>query len=424
MTSAPQTGPPRGRREPEDLIKRPVENAGDPRHVRCGQYSVFFIERLTDLGAHTDAWSRLASSVPHTNVFYSPTFLAANLAHIEQRPFVVLFIYHEPMSGRGRTLIAVVPFAVASPSIRRPFIHLTGLTNRYSYDSSPLVDPAFVEAAWSVLFRVLQEPTQPWRFADVVVEPESEGLELLLAQGAATSRAISCRRGRERAWLLKPLSFEEFIQRFGSDAWRGHRRRLRQLGELGKVELRVRRQYNDVAAVLGDFLALELSGWKGSEGTAMACEERDVEFLHRVAREFNNNAGLFYVELRLYDRLIGGSLSHTSGATLSAFKMAYDDAFARYSPGTIVALETIRAFIEDPHLSDANAGVSTDSWAARFFVDERQPYWFGVPTRRPLPVAFSWGLKCYHAVRRVISKSASVPRGRSARRAGVNRRET
>ena len=191
------------------------------------------------------------------------------------------------------------------------------------------------------------------------------------------------------------------MRSLGGKAWRNHLRRLKQLAEHGEVELKLHRRCEDVDAFVDDFLALELSGWKGSDGTAMACTKRDADFLHHVARNFNAKAGLFYIELRVDGRTVAVSLAHTQGTAMFAFKIAYDEALSRFSPGVIVAIETIHRFIQDAHLTTGHSGTSVDSWAGRYFVGTLESYNFCLPTRRPLALAFSWTLKMLRRLRRV-----------------------
>jgi hypothetical protein len=191
------------------------------------------------------------------------------------------------------------------------------------------------------------------------------------------------------------------VRSLGGKAWRNHLRRLKQLADLGKVELKLHRQCEDVGAFVDDFLALELSGWKGSRGTAMASIKRDTDFLHHVASNFNANAGLFYIELRVDGRTVAVSLAHTQGTAMFAFKIAYDESLARFSPGVIIAIETIHRFIQDDHLATGHSGTSVDSWAGRYFIGTLDSYSFCLPTRRPLALAFSWALKTLKRLRRV-----------------------
>ena len=133
----------------------------------------------------------------------------------------------------------------------------------------------------------------------------------------------------------------------------------------------------------------------------MASTKRDADFLHHVARNFNAKAGLFYIELRVDGRTVAVSLAHTQGTAMFAFKIAYDEALSRFSPGVIVAIETIHRFIQDAHLTTGHSGTSVDSWAGRYFVGTLESYNFCVPTRRPLALAFSWTLKTLRRLQRV-----------------------
>ena len=142
----------------------------------------------------------------------------------------------------------------------------------------------------------------------------------------------------------------------------------------------------------------------------MVYEDGDVRFLHQVSRHFNTLEGLYYVELLLDGQLIGVSIAHTQGSTLFAFKITYDEKFARYAPGVLVTIETLRQFIGEPHLTLAHSGADAESWVDRYFTDSHELYSFCIPTRRPLARAFAWVLKSFGRLRRLEASGRSATR--------------
>lgn len=383
-------------------FRRVHATEGRPETICVGKYSVFVIERVAQLSPHIDAWSKLAACTSAPNLYYSPDFLIPNLTHIEHRPFVLLLIYEKATTNtQTDTLIGFAPFTVRAPTPRRPFNTLESFANRYVFSVHPLIDDRYIAEAWSVLLQVLRDPSHCWQLTDLRCECEPGGAPPEPVHQLLPSLAISCRKGVAQAWLHKPFTFDDFLNGLSSKVRRNYRRALRRLGDLGDVQFHFHRRCENVTTIIGDFLALERSGWKGMDGGAMATEASDSEFLYQIARNINAHEGLHYIELRLDGRLIAISLAHTQGPALFAFKLAYDEEFTRLSPGVLVAIETIRRFIADPNLTAAHAGNSVESWVQRYYTHSRESVSLHVPTRRPLPLAFVSALKCFNQLRGV-----------------------
>ncbi|MFZ1701751.1 MAG: GNAT family N-acetyltransferase [Pyrinomonadaceae bacterium] len=111
-------------------------------------------------------------------------------------------------------------------------------------------------------------------------------------------------------------------------------RRLRRLKEQGQVDFCVTTDY--VPALLQQFFDLEKQGWKGRERTSAGNDQR-VSGLHD---DFANAAGsggsLFIYELKLDDKPIAMQLRLMFEKQTVCWKTAYDEDYARVSPGNLL----------------------------------------------------------------------------------------
>jgi hypothetical protein len=84
------------------------------------------------------------------------------------------------------------------------------------------------------------------------------------------------------------------------------------------------------------FLALEAEGWKGRHATAILSRDSDAA----VARTFFQGMaaeGLGWIEaLHVGDRMVSAQVMLRSGRAAFTWKIAYDEAFAEYSPGILL----------------------------------------------------------------------------------------
>jgi CelD/BcsL family acetyltransferase involved in cellulose biosynthesis len=123
---------------------------------------------------------------------------------------------------------------------------------------------------------------------------------------------------------------------------RGLERRRRRLVEAGRLEFAALGPGDDAASWADAFLACEAAGWKGHQGTALACSEADRCFFRAVLTAAHARGRLMALALHLDGRPIALRCSLLSCGGAFAFKTTYDEALAGYSPGVLLELETIR----------------------------------------------------------------------------------
>lgn len=119
------------------------------------------------------------------------------------------------------------------------------------------------------------------------------------------------------------------------------RRRARRLGEQGAVAVRREDGAGDLSGALGDFLALERSGWKGARGTAIAGDPRLVAFYARVAHDAAARGALAIRALALDGRPVAIHLGLVHRGVYYLPKTAYDERLGSVSPGQLLHREVV-----------------------------------------------------------------------------------
>lgn len=144
-----------------------------------------------------------------------------------------------------------------------------------------------------------------------------------------------------------PATWDELLGAVSSNLRGQYRRRLRALGEMGQVQLRVTTGGQGLGPDLSSFLQLEASGWKGQQGTAVL-SDRATETLYRGFVERAADRGwLRLALLEVGGRLVAGDLSCAFAGGTFMLKTAYDEQQANRSPGLVLRGEALRAAIED-----------------------------------------------------------------------------
>jgi hypothetical protein len=92
---------------------------------------------------------------------------------------------------------------------------------------------------------------------------------------------------------------------------------------------------------LEKFYALEASGWKGAEGTAIKCDSHTRQFYDAVAQASARDGYLSLDFLELNGKPIAGHFGFNLRGRYFLAKAGYDEAFRRYGPGQLLVNEIL-----------------------------------------------------------------------------------
>ena len=100
-------------------------------------------------------------------------------------------------------------------------------------------------------------------------------------------------------------------------------------------------------AAYEQFVALEASGWKGAEGTALSLRPA----MQGLLRDYLSNAGTAQIRsLLVGDRLAASQVGVTVGGSLFLLKVAYDEQLAHLSPGNVLMVNLVEECCDDPEV--------------------------------------------------------------------------
>lgn len=137
-------------------------------------------------------------------------------------------------------------------------------------------------------------------------------------------------------------------ERFNSNMKNNLRRWQARLAEHGAVTPVRLAAGGDLAAWTDGFLRLEASGWKGRQGSALACRDDDRRFIAAVFPEAFRRGRLLFTGLDLEGRPLARHCMIAAGEGAFTFKIAYDETYASCSPGIVAEVDNVRQFLETP----------------------------------------------------------------------------
>jgi CelD/BcsL family acetyltransferase involved in cellulose biosynthesis len=175
-----------------------------------------------------------------------------------------------------------------------------------------------------------------------------------------------------RAIYNVPQSPGEYLARTLSGKTRKHLRRQRErLAEIGSLDYCTLDRADNPESWLREFLDLEASGWKGKQKTALASAAEHATFFMDAGKRALERGAIFGSALRLNGKMIAGRILFRSGKGSYLFKIAYDEQWAAFSPGTLLELQTIENGLPDGVAWTDSCTSSSNTVFRRLWLDTR-----------------------------------------------------
>jgi CelD/BcsL family acetyltransferase involved in cellulose biosynthesis len=259
----------------------------------------------------------------------------------------------------GERLAGLFPFERVARYKGLPAAALVSWRHPHCLLCTPLVRTGAARACLKALF---DAPGAP--LAEFAYLPAGEPFhQVLVAELAARGAPSIVNRAYERGLLRKHRA--TISGRFRRQAARNERR----LKHLAYVRLE---PDGDIGRWIDDFLRLEASGWKGRRGGAMACSEPSRRYFGEIVRAAFDRGRLLFCGLDLDGRPIARRCSFTGGEGAYAFKIAYDEALAEFSPGALLELDNVRRLDAHPTLQWMDAFTEANVLAVERLWPERR----------------------------------------------------
>jgi CelD/BcsL family acetyltransferase involved in cellulose biosynthesis len=291
------------------------------------------------------SWEELARDAAEANAFYAPDMLCAALDHLAGAEAA-----HVVEAWEGEELIGLLPVSISPRHGRLPIACVTNWMHEHAFFGAPILRRGRETAAWAALLRAIE--TAPWARGVLHLR----GIDAAGASAAALEAVcVEQRRGLteihryDRAMLRSDLPADAYWEANMRSKKRKEIRRLqKRLAELGAVEERMLADPADLDAWCDAFLALEASGWKGQEGTALADDPAHAAFFRQACAAALAAGRLHFLRIDLDGAPIAMLANFRHGEGAFSFKIAIDEAHGRFSPGVLIELFNLHAVQDDP----------------------------------------------------------------------------
>jgi len=340
-----------------------------------GEFWIELIDDIDDLATHHAAWDDLASDASEPNVFYERWMLEPAVRGLPEAGNVrFLLIYRRGKRPDIRPrLCGFLPLIIHPGGITRcSRWEMWG--HKYCFLRAPLIRQGHATETLNTLFALLAgEPVERAEAIDPQAAPKAKSLskqnrpalfdmplqvgEGPLAQAfiqVAYERSLLVDRGElyNRALLKRSSDWQQYAAATTSNHNRRElRRQWRRLREAGQITEQTLQIDNDrqLNFWIDSFLQLESQGWKGTEKTALS-QSTAGDYFRNIAHAAYERGRLQMFALLLNGEPIAMKVNLLALPGSFAFKIAYDERYAKFSPGVHLELENIRRLHDEPSL--------------------------------------------------------------------------
>lgn len=281
-----------------------------------------------------DAWDDLAANACQPNPFAERWFLEPSIRNLLPAPEARMIAVWQ-----GPSLIGMIAVCTAPKYGRTPIRHLQNWQHYHAFLGSPLVRAGCERLFWAATLGELD--AAKW-------VPSFLHLCGLVGDGALLAALKSERRAdivhrTERALLESDLSSQAYYELNLRKKKRKEIGRLQaRLAELGDLTCERLKPGHPVETWIAEFLQLETSGWKGRAGSALGDNPATKCFFGETLVRAFAEGKLEMLRLSLDGNPIAMLVNFITPPGSFSFKIAFDENYARYSPGVLIQLENLK----------------------------------------------------------------------------------
>ncbi len=312
--------------------------------------SVEVVRDFSKLQPYVAQWEELAAATLEPNIFYESWMLLPALEAFGDRDVRVVLVFSAAQAPGERLLCGVFPVDYDKRWKRLGIKVLNLWEYMHCYVGTPLVRAEYAFECLEAFFgwlaadpdgaALLNLPNLPGEglfYRALVDHLGKHKLRSLVAW--SVTRAVLYRLADTKTYLDAALS---------SKKRRKLRRQQEHLVEAGKIEYTALEPGGDADRWLREFLEIEAGGWKGREGTALRCDDANRKFFLDVAAAAHRRGRLMMIGMNLNGKPIAQLCNFHALPLSFAFKVAFDEKYARYSPGVLLEVENVRYVHETP----------------------------------------------------------------------------
>ena len=304
--------------------------------------AVLTINGLREDKALLAEWDVLASQASEPNPFGERWYLQAALDALGTSDTRIAII-------RDDALIGILPLIAQRCYAGLPIAHVQNWLNHNAFLGTPLVRKGAEQSFWGALLGQLDSAPESGLFlhlAGMAIDgPVAAALEAVCF---AKNRRVALVHREVRALLERGLSPKAYWEATVRGKKRKElRRQHKRLAEEAVLSFARSDGSTDLDQWIADFLALERAGWKGENGSALDCADETRALFSNALHGAATAGKLELLAHYLDGKPIAMLVNFLTPPGAFSFKTAFDEGYARYSPGVLLQIENLALLDRD-----------------------------------------------------------------------------
>jgi CelD/BcsL family acetyltransferase involved in cellulose biosynthesis len=181
-----------------------------------------------------------------------------------------------------------------------------------------------------------------WDVLQLRFASEASNVEVLTDLANYQGFAVAAHASLYSPYITLPKTYDELSGRLSAKFRANLRRRRANLAERGAIELEKFSGDRDLTEILADGFAIEQSGWKGQEGTAIVRDPAAYNFFTDLAEEAAQRGYLTLYFLKVGGKRVAFHFGLTYNGRYLFLKPGYDEAYKEFSPGHLIVEDVLK----------------------------------------------------------------------------------
>lgn len=310
-----------------------------PMRYSTGLVPASSIERVSK-----EAWDDLSANAIEPNSFYERWFVEASVRHLNIPEDLAFLLVHDSTG----LLIGLMPFRSGQKYGRTPFRAVENWLHYNQFLGAPLIRAGHELAFWDAAISTIDDH---WNGCDLTYLSE------MPANGPVTKALLqTCKTMKRRSAVVHRyaramLECGETPDDYWASTVRKKKRKEigrleNRLAELGEIRTDWLRSSDGAPEWIEQFLMLEASGWKSTDGAALAKDHATTAFFREAVIAGLKQKRVELLRLSVGDRVVAMLVNFIAGEGSYSFKIAYDEEFSRYSPGILIEKANLQRLSE------------------------------------------------------------------------------
>ncbi len=350
---------------------------------------------------------RTVNNIDDLNVIFGSSGFAKGYSLAPTQQLSWIGACYETLAANSRILVIYAQegneILAVAPVCRKKSIFST----YEQFGTRQLLEPTdFIYDDVDVLMLLTQKMAEMKMPLSLYRLPDSSNVPEALATSYKGRARIFNRTGKNYPYI--DLTGRDLEKKLSSRLRQDIRRARRKAEKIGKVEFQIRSPSSkeEFLPLFNELVHIEAAGWKGRNRTALAFDAARREFFEKYGISASEMGMLRMPFMLINDSPVAAQFAIESGGAYWLYKIGYDEAFNKCSPGIQLIYETLRYAIDRKLIAYEFLG-TPGQWTRRWTKTERKSHFVAVYPYSLGGIAASLG-DLFRYVARVTSKKTPM----------------